>query len=120
MAFKFWAYHITFTIFISINILFLLYIFANLQQIELIKSSIKYTNTIPAPVGIFKKNDAKIPIKKHIIDVKADIITNPLKLVVNFFAIIAGKIIKLEINIVPIILIPTTTTKAVKSAIKNW
>ena len=78
-----------------------------------------YTNTIPAPVGIFKKNDTNIPIKKHITDVKTDITTNPLKLVVNFFAIIAGNTIKLDINNVPIILIPTTTTNAVINAIKN-
>ena len=66
-----------------------------------------------------KKKDVKIPIVKQIIDVITDITTNPLKLVVNFLAIIAGKTIKLDINIVPIILIPTTTTNAVINAIKN-
>lgn len=78
-----------------------------------------YTKTIPAPVGIFKKNDTKIPIKKQTTDVKTDITTKPLKLVVNFFDIIAGNTIKLEISKVPIILIPTTTTNAVINAIKN-
>lgn len=78
-----------------------------------------YTKTIPAPVGIFKKNDTNIPIKKQSTDVSTDITTNPLKLVVNFLAIIAGNTIKLEISNVPIILIPTTTTNAVIKAIRN-
>ena len=85
----------------------------------IIAKSIIYTNTIPAPVGIFKKNDVNIPIIKHTTEVSILITTKPLKLVVNFLAIIAGKTIKLDISIVPIILIPTTTTNAVNSAIKN-
>ena len=78
-----------------------------------------YTNTIPAPVGILRKNDTNNPTKKQVILVIVDIITNPLKLVVNFFAMIAGNTIRLDIKSVPIIRIPTTTTKAVRSAIKN-
>ena len=43
-----------------------------------------------------------------------------LKLFVNFLAIIAGNTIRLDISSVPIILIPSTTTIAVISDIKNW
>ena len=43
-----------------------------------------------------------------------------LKLFVNFLAIIAVNTIRLDISSVPIILIPSTTTIAVISDIKNW
>ena len=57
---------------------------------------------------------------KHITDISTDRITIFLKLFVNFLAIIAGNTIKLDISKVPIILIPSTTTIAVISDIKNW
>lgn len=72
-----------------------------------------------APVGKFSINDSITPTIKHITDSTADKITIPLKLFVSFLAIIAGKTIKLEINNVPINLIPKTTTNAVASEIKN-
>ena len=95
------------------------YTFAILLVILVIINNIKYTKTIPAPVGIFKKKEVNIPIIKQIIEIITEQITNPLKLFVNFLDITAGNIIKLEISNVPIILIPTTTTNAVISAIKN-
>ena len=73
-----------------------------------------------APVGIENIAESIRPIKKHKEDTIADSITNPLKLLVIFFAIIQGNTIKLDIIKVPIILIPRTTTKAVIRAIKNW
>lgn len=78
-----------------------------------------YTATIHAPVGKFKKNDINIPNIKHIIEINTESITILLKLFVNFLAIIAGNTIKLDINNVPIILIPNTTTIAVINDIKN-
>lgn len=78
-----------------------------------------YTKTIEAPAGKLIKNETKIPIIKQMIEIKQLITINPLKLFVNFFAIIAGNTIKLEIKSVPIILIPNTTTNAVIKAIKN-
>lgn len=72
-----------------------------------------------APVGKFNINDNITPTIKHITDNIADKITIPLKLFVSFLAMIAGKTIKLEINSVPINLIPKTTTKAVIREIKN-
>lgn len=56
---------------------------------------------------------------KHITEISIERISIFLKLFVNFLAIIAGKTIKLEINNVPIILIPNTTTIAVINEIKN-
>lgn len=79
-----------------------------------------YTITILAPVGRFKKKDTNNPNIKHIIDTVQESIINPLKLFVNFFDIIAGKIIKLDINKVPIILIPNTATKPVTTDINIW
>lgn len=72
-----------------------------------------------APVGKFNINDSITPTIKHITDNTADKATIPLKLFVNFLAIIAGKTIKLEMSKVPINLIPKTTTKAVIREIKN-
>lgn len=95
------------------------YTLAILLVILVIINNTKYTKTIPAPVGIFKKKEINIPIIKQIIEIITEQITNPLKLFVNFLDITAGNIIKLEISNVPIILIPTTTTNAVISAIKN-
>ena len=78
-----------------------------------------YTITILAPVGKFKRDDIISPNKKHNIEIIIDIIDIPLNDDVNFLAITAGKTIKLDINKVPIILIPITTTIAVNNAIKN-
>ena len=72
-----------------------------------------------APVGKFIKKLNSIPNIKHIIDIIPEIIINSLKLFVNPLAIIAGNTIKLEINNVPIILIPNTTINAVKNDIRN-
>ena len=63
--------------------------------------------------------DKIIPTKKQNTEMIADVIISPLKLFVIFLAVIAGKIIKLEIKSVPIILMPKTTVKAVKKAITN-
>lgn len=82
--------------------------------------SITYTPTIQAPVGKFKKKENNNPNIKQITDISTESTTNPLKLFVNFLAIIAGKTIKLEISKVPIIRIPSTTTTAVINEIKNW
>ena len=79
-----------------------------------------YTITILAPVGKFNSDEITNPNKKHNMEIITDITAIPLNECVNLLAIIAGKTIKLDINNVPIILIPITTTKAVNSAIKNW
>ena len=79
-----------------------------------------FAATIEAPVGILQTNDNNIPKMKQITDIAADDITRDLKLLAIFFAMNAGNIIKLEISKVPIILIPTTTVRAVKNDIKKW
>ena len=63
--------------------------------------------------------DKIIPTKKQNTEITAEAIMRDLKLLVIFLAVIAGKIIKLEIKSVPIILMPKTTVKAVKKAITN-
>ncbi len=75
--------------------------------------------TTLAPVGRFTEKDKIIPTKKQNTEIIEDIIIRPLKLFVIFLAVMAGKIIKLEIKRVPIILMPKTTVKAVKRAITN-
>ena len=72
-----------------------------------------------APVGRLIMKDKIIPTKKQNTEITADAIMRDLKLLVIFLAVIAGKIIKLEIKSVPIILMPKTTVKAVKKAITN-
>ena len=72
-----------------------------------------------APVGKLKKKLINIPNIKHITDIIPDITISSLKLFVSPLAMIAGKIIRLEIRSVPIILIPNTTIKAAKNDIRN-
>ena len=79
-----------------------------------------YTATILAPVGKLSTNEITIPHTKQTTAIIHAIIIILLKLFVSFLDIIAGKTIKLEINNVPIILIPITTTKAAMKDIKNW
>ena len=78
-----------------------------------------YTITILAPVGKFNNEETIKPNKKHSIDIITDRTDIPLNECVNFLAITAGNTIRLDINNVPIILIPITTTTAVNNAIKN-
>ena len=74
---------------------------------------------MPAPVGKLKRKEISKPQIKQKIEKKADEITRYLKLLTNFLAINAGKIIRLEIKSVPIILMPMTTVSAVRNEIKN-
>ncbi len=70
--------------------------------------TVKLVTTILAPVGISIKHDNISPSKKQNTDIILDDITTCL----NFLNILIedklGKIIKLDINNVPIILIPMT------------
>ena len=77
----------------------------------------RFTTTTLAPVGTEKPKEITIPIKKHMTDKTPEFITPLLKLLHTLMDVRAGKIIKLEINIAPIILIPITIVRAVKSAI---
>ena len=74
------------------------------------------TITIVAPAGVEKIYDPTIPKKKHTIETIEELITTVLKLLHTLMEVNAGKIIKLEISKVPIILIPTTIVMAVKNA----
>ena len=72
-----------------------------------------------APVGADQIKDVTNPIKKQTIDSTADDIVTLRKLLNTRIDVNTGKIIKLEIIIAPINLIPITTVKAVKTAIKE-
>ena len=76
--------------------------------------------TILAPVGKFISNDKASPARKQITDKKTDSTATALKLMTSLRAMTAGKIIRLDISKLPIILIPMTTVSAVRSAIRNW
>jgi len=69
-----------------------------------------------APAGVEKAKDAIIPKKKQTIDTIDEEITTDLKLLHTLIEVRAGKIIRLDISIVPMILIPTTIVIAVKNA----
>lgn len=75
------------------------------------------TKTTLAPAGVEYKKETVIPIKKHATEIIPEEIITRLKLLKIRIEVKAGKIIKLEINIVPIILIPSTIVIAVKKAI---
>ena len=64
-------------------------------------------------------NDATIPQKKQTTETSAEEMTTPLKLRQTRMEVSAGKIIRLEINIAPIIRIPTTIVTAVSRAIRR-
>ena len=76
----------------------------------------RLTTTIHAPVGSERRNDTRIPTKKHITDNIAEQITTLLNVVQTLMAVSAGKIMRLEISIDPIIRIPTTIVNAVSIA----
>ena len=76
-----------------------------------------FTMTTLAPAGVEYINDKVIPIKKQTTDITPDEIMTDLKLLKTRIDVNAGKIIKLEINIVPIMRIPKTIVIAVKKAI---
>ena len=73
--------------------------------------------TTLAPAGVEYKNETVIPTKKQITEIIPDEIITLLKLLNTRIDVKAGKTIKLEINIVPIIRIPSTIVIAVKNAI---
>ena len=57
-----------------------------------------------------------MPTKKQTTDTTAHITVTPLKLLHTRIEVSAGKIIRLEISSAPIILMPTTTVRAVRTA----
>lgn len=73
--------------------------------------------TILAPVGVENSKEAIIPTVKQIKDIAAEDRTTPLKLLKTLIEVNAGNIIRLEISMVPIILMPMTIVRAVNKAI---
>ena len=70
-----------------------------------------------APVGISYIYDINMPTKKHIIEIIKEFITTALKLLKTLIDVSVGKIIRLDINKEPIVLIPKTMISEVKNAI---
>ena len=81
------------------------------------RNTIKFTITMLAPVGVENPYDTSRPIKKQTMEITADEMTTKRNCLKTRMADNAGKIIKLEISIVPIIRMPTTMVTAVNSAI---
>ena len=77
----------------------------------------KCTATSVAPVGRSYTYDRVMEIIKQITDITADDIVTVRKLLNSLIEVIAGKIIKADIIIEPIILIPSTIVTAVSTAI---
>ena len=82
-----------------------------------IRKAARLTATIPAPAGIDHRQDAMIPVAKHTTETIAEEITTALNRENTRMEVNAGKMIRLEISIVPIIRIPTTIVTAVSTAI---
>ena len=80
---------------------------------------IKFTITTVAPVGESSINEENIPIMNAITETIAEVITTAPKLLHTRRAERAGKIIRLDISIAPIIRIPITLVTAVKTAIRE-
>ena len=95
-----------------------LFYFLNLFLIKYTITDIIYITRFTTTIDAAEENSEKK--KNAVVNASAatttDEITTLLKFVNNLFELRAGKIIKLEINKVPITLIPITTTIAVPSA----
>ena len=78
-----------------------------------------FESITPAPAGILKMNETINPAVNATNDITPEIIIRVLKRDAKFFAVTAGRIITPEIKRVPVILIPETTTRAVKTEITN-
>ena len=74
--------------------------------------------TTVAPVGVSSIYEDTRPIKKHTTDKTDEQTITALKLLNTLIEVRAGKIIRLDMRSVPIILIPTTTVIAVSTAIR--
>ena len=81
------------------------------------RNSKRLHNTIDEPVGVPRIIPAIIPDIQQIIEITAEEMTTPLKLLQSRIDVSAGKIIRAEIRRVPIIFIPITMVTAVRNAI---
>ena len=72
-----------------------------------------------APVGRFQTKDRASPAAKQISEMQADVTTSARKLLTSLRAVTAGRMIRLDIRSVPIILMPSTTVRAVRKEIRN-
>ena len=77
----------------------------------------KFATTTLAPAGMEKAYEQTNPAVKLIIDNMAEHTVTDKKLLKTLIDVNAGKIIKLEISMAPIIFIPITTVTAVKTDI---
>lgn len=80
------------------------------------KNTSRFTATTLAPAGVENSNDIKSPIKKQTAETIAEVMTTLRKLRQTRMEVRAGKMIKLEISMAPIIRMPTTMVTAVSNA----
>ena len=76
-----------------------------------------FVATTVEPAGVSKRCAEMIPAKKHRTEKTAELMTTPKKLLNSFMEMRVGKIMRADISRVPIILMPSTTTIAVRTAI---
>ena len=77
---------------------------------------IRLAITILAPTGVPQKKDTEMPAKKQTAESMPDVMMTLRNVLHICIEVNAGKIIRLEISRVPIILIPRTTVSAVSTA----
>ena len=69
-----------------------------------------------APGAVLKSREIIIPIRKLTTDTAPDVSTTPLKLLHMRIAVRVGITIRLDMSRAPIIIIPSTTVTAVRTA----
>lgn len=73
-----------------------------------------------APVGTAYMHEISKPVVKQTTEITAVLTVTALKVLNSLIALSDGKIISAEISIAPIRRIPTTTVKAVSTAMKQF
>ena len=81
-----------------------------------ITNKVRFAATTVAPTGVEKTKEIVKPAQKHTTEVMAEQITTPRKLLNRRMAVRAGKMIREEISMAPIIRIPSTMVRAVRMA----
>ena len=78
------------------------------------KKNARLTRTTLAPAGVDTQYDRIIPILKHTTDNMPELMITARKLLNRRIEVSAGKMIRLEISIAPIICMPSTIVTAVR------
>ena len=80
------------------------------------KNSVRLAATTVAPTGVERVKERPSPTQKQMTEVTAAEVITPRKLLKSCMAVSAGKIIKEEISMAPIMRMPSTMVSAVSTA----